>query len=98
MPDKKSNGHLRGVYGAYVFKTKDPSIDQFRTLAEDHFGHRVTAKDLTHVHEAGGPSASCMRQWIFGKTMRPTNSAMEAAGRALGYQRVWQRMRKNARD
>jgi hypothetical protein len=89
------NGHL---YGAYVFRTKDPAIDTLRTVIEDHFGHRVTGKDLGHIHEAGGPSTACMRAWFFGKTRRPQNPTLEAAGRALGYKRVWQRMKKNVRD
>jgi hypothetical protein len=87
------------LYGAYVFqrKEKDPSIDVYRTLAQDYFGRRnITHKDMVAINEAGGPSVSCVNQWLYGKTLRPTNAAMEAAGRALGYQRVWQRMRKNS--
>ena len=92
----KRNGSL---YGAYVFRAheKDPSIDELRTKMEDHFGHRIKGKDLAFIHNDGGPSVSCMHQWFFGKTRRPTNAALEAAGRAMGYQRVWQRMRKNSR-
>jgi len=90
----KRNGSL---YGAYVFKTKDPAIDQLRTVVEDHFGHRVKHKDLQQITEEGGPSVACMRAWFFGKTQRPQNPTLEAAGRALGYQRVWQRMHKNSR-
>jgi hypothetical protein len=92
----KGNGKSR-LYSSYVFRDKDPEIDRFRTLVEDHFGHRVSGKDLSHISESGGPSTSCMRAWFYGKTMRPTNPAMEAAGRALGYQRVWQRMKKNSK-
>jgi hypothetical protein len=93
---KPTNGHTSSpVYGAYVFKTKDPAIDELRTVVEDHFGHRVTFKDLTHIHESGGPSVGAMQAWFFGGTLRPQNPTLEAAGRALGYERVWQRMRKN---
>jgi len=86
------------LYGSYVFRTKDPAIDELRTLVEDHFGHRVTGKDLTRIHDEGGPTASCMRHWFFGKTKRPTNPAIEAAGRALGYHRPWRRMKQNSKD
>jgi hypothetical protein len=84
-------------YGAYVFRTKDPAIDKFRTLVEDHFGHRVNGKDLKHIHEEGGPSIAAMRGWFFGKTRRPQNPTLEAAGQALGYERVWQKKRTNGR-
>jgi hypothetical protein len=94
---KHQNGGAMRTYGAYVFKTKEPCIDEYRTLVEDHFGHRVTNKDLEHISEAGGPSSACMRGWLFGATERPQNATMEAAGRALGYHRVWQRMKKNTR-
>jgi hypothetical protein len=90
----KKNGHL---YGAYVFKTKDPAIDILRTVVEDHFGHRVKNKDLQQISLEGGPSVACMRAWFFGKTRRPQNPTLEAAGRALGYERVWQRMKQNIR-
>lgn len=96
MAAKKSNGHGRQpLYASYVFKDKDPAIDEFRTLVEDHFGHRVANRDLTEISNDGGPNSSTMRAWLFGKTRRPTNATLEAAGRAMGYQRVWQRMRSN---
>ena len=80
------------TYGAYVFRTKDPEIDVLRTLVEDHFGHRVTKKDLKEVEISGGPKAGTMAGWFFGKTRRPQNPTLEAAGRALGYQRKWVKM------
>lgn len=83
------------LYGAYRFRTKDPVIDQLRTIIEDHYGHRVNGKDLRQIEEAGGPSTGTMRNWFFGKTRRPTNPTIEAAGRAVGWQRTWQRMGKN---
>lgn len=98
---KKINGHGRrtlGVYGAYNFREKEPAIDVFRTLVEDHFGHRVTNRDLVQINEDGGPSVGCMRGWLFGDTLRPTNAAMEAAGRSLGYERIWRRMKSNRRE
>jgi hypothetical protein len=88
-------GSTLRVYGAYVFKDKAPSIDEFRTLCETHFGHRVTNNDLRQIEGDGGPTVSCMRGWLFGDTMRPQDPTMEAAGRAMGYRRVWQRMRRN---
>jgi hypothetical protein len=92
----KSNGHRTiGVYRAYNFRTKDPAIDALRNLAEEHYGRRLTGRELTQITEDGGPSVGCMRGWFFGATKRPTNPTIEAAGRAMGYERVWRRMRRN---
>lgn len=89
------NGSRRtiGVYRAYNFKTKDPAIDELRSLAEKHFGRRLTGHEIAQITRDGGPSASCMRAWWYGATKRPTNPTLEAAGRAMGYRRRWVRMR-----
>jgi len=88
----KRNGHAP-IYGAYVFRQKDPAIDELRTIVEDHFGHRVNGKDLTVISGSGGPSIAAMRGWFFGATQRPQNPTLEAAGRALGFQRIWRKMK-----
>ena len=80
------------LYGAYMFKTKDPSIDELRTVVEDHFGDRVSPHMLEQISEDGGPTSTTMRNWFFGKTRRPQSATLEAAGRAIGYRRVWQKM------
>ena len=84
----------RGIYQAYMFKDKDPAIDELRTMVEDNFGGRVNYKMLSNMHNDGGPSTSCMANWFFGKTRRPTNPALEAAGRALGFRRQWVKLKK----
>lgn len=81
-----------GIYSAYRFRTKDPAIDEFRTVCEDHFGHRVTRKDLKAIEEGGGPKVGTVANWFFGKVLRPQNPTLEAAGRALGYKRRWVKM------
>lgn len=80
------------TYSAYRFTGKDKVIDEVRTLVEDHFGRRVNSKDLGEVKESGGPSTGTMVAWFFGKTKRPQSATVEAAGRAIGYQRVWRKM------
>jgi hypothetical protein len=80
------------TYSAYRFTTKDPCIDEVRTLVEDHFGRRVNGRDLSEVKDAGGPAAGTMASWFFGKTRRPQSATIEAAGRALGYKRKWVKM------
>jgi hypothetical protein len=94
---RKTNGYGRPLplYKSYVFRDKDPAIDELRTLAERHFGRRVNGHDLAQNTDDGGPSTSCMRGWFFGITKRPQNPTLEAAGRAMGYHRVWRRMRSN---
>jgi hypothetical protein len=90
------NGHSRGVIGkvyqSYMFKTKDPVIDELRSLTEQVFGRRVAGDALKEIEQAGGPSVACMRAWYFGKTKRPQNPTIEAAGRAIGFMRVWKPM------
>lgn len=95
---KTNGGHTNTmkVYGSYVFKDKDPAIAGLQTLIERHYGKGVKSHGiLTDISNDGGPSVSCMRAWFFGDTMRPQNPTIEAAGRAMGYERQWQRMREN---
>jgi len=87
-------------YKSYNFRTKDPVIDQLRTMFQDEFGgvNGLKHKALAAVHEEGGPSTTCMRAWFFGKTRRPTSAAVEAAGRAIGYKREWVKMNGKGGD
>lgn len=91
--ERTPKGTMR-IYQAYVFVNKDPAIDAIRTIMQDHFGKRNLARaDYKEVEEQGGPSAGTVKQWFEGKTRRPQNATLEAAGRAIGYQRVWAKMR-----
>jgi hypothetical protein len=85
------------VYGSYLFKDKEPVIDETRTLFEDVFGERINNKMFSKIEEDGGPTTSCMRAWFFGDTKRPKNETIEAAGRAIGYRRKWVKMTTTAR-
>jgi hypothetical protein len=88
MAKKKTNGISRmPIYRSYVFREKDPVIDQLRGLMGNHVTIGQIVKD-------GGPSDSCMRNWFYGETRRPQNATIEAAGRAMGYERRWQKMRR----
>lgn len=80
-------------YDAYLFRNKDPVIDELRTLIEDRNGKRVNHHALREIENSGGPSASCMRAWFFGKTQRPQSPTIEAAGRAIGFKRTWVKMK-----
>lgn len=81
-------------YKAYLFRSKDPAIDELRTLVEDVYGERVNNKSLADMEKNGGPSVGCMRGWFFGDTQRPQNPTLEAAGRSFGYRRQWVKMKK----
>jgi hypothetical protein len=75
----KRNGH---GYGAYTFRDKDPVIYQMQQMRGD--------TKLSQIVKNGGPSAACMRSWFKPDgTRRPQNATIEAAGRALGKERVW---------
>ena len=81
------------IYKSYVFRTKDPAIDAIRTVVQDYYGKRNIGKtEYKEIEEKGGPSWSTVRQWFDGKTRRPQNATLEAAGRALGYERVWRKV------
>lgn len=92
---KRSTGDGRNmpIYKSYVFKDKEPVIDLTRTLFEDVYGRKVDNAMLTEIETNGGPTVGCMRGWFFGDTRRPNNVTVEAAGRSLGYERVWKKMK-----
>lgn len=77
------------LYKSYMFRGKDPAIDELRTLIQDETGSRVNGKILGQIEKDGGPSYAAMRGWFFGSTIRPQSATLEAAGRSLGYRRTW---------
>jgi hypothetical protein len=81
-------------YRSYLFRNKDPAIDDLRTLVEDVYGEKVNNKSLSDMEKNGGPSVGCMRGWFFGITKRPNNTTLEAAGRSFGYRRTWVKMKE----
>ena len=70
-------------YKSYFFRGADPAIAEVRAI--------IKGTSLKDVEEDGGPTAGTMRAWFKGKTKRPQNCTLEAAGRALGYERVWRK-------
>jgi hypothetical protein len=92
MAKKATNGSGRTpIYKSYMFREKDPAIDELRTVVQGHFKGKLTTKQLREIEDAGGPTSGCMSAWFFGTTKRPQNATLEAAGRALGYERKWQK-------
>lgn len=86
---KRGNGRGFITYKAYVFKDKDPVIDQLRTMAQRRYGSKLNYKSLRQIQDAGGPTVGCMVGWFFKDTRSPKNPTIEAAGRAMGKKRVW---------
>jgi hypothetical protein len=84
------------LYRSYMFRTKDPIIDELRTMLEKANGDRITRKELKHIEENGGPKVGTTSAWFFGKVQRPQNATIEATGRASGYRRVWVKQRENS--
>ena len=81
-------------FDGYIVRDQDPVIKEVREIFDEQLGG-VTGRDLRHTEAAGGPSAGAMRAWFSGKTKRPQNASVEAAGRALGRKRVWVSHRPN---
>ena len=83
------SGPMR-LYKSYMFKDKDPVIDEMRTLLQDEYGAgKLTERAFKDVEEQGGPAPGTIRNWLYGDTKRPQNASIEAAGRAIGKKRVW---------
>jgi hypothetical protein len=85
------------LYRSYMFRSKDPVIDQLRTALQDKLGRQFSYADLKQIEDDGGPTATCMASWFTGPTKRPQNATIEAAGRALGLMRVWVPLKLDAK-
>ena len=78
------------LYKSYLFRSKDPVIDELRTIIQDQTGdQKLSGATLSAIEDDGGPSLACMQGWFRGKTKRPQNCTVEAVGRALGMKRTW---------
>lgn len=78
------------TYRSYFFHGQDPAIREVTRMMGD-----VTT---TQIEKAGGPAASTVGNWLKGKTKRPQNATLEAAGRALGMKRVWVPLENDKED
>lgn len=79
-------------YKTYMFKAKDPVIDELRTMVQDEHNGTINNKVLTKLHADSGVSVAAQRNWFYGATRRPQNASIEAVGRALGWRREWRRL------
>lgn len=88
---KAKRSYVPPLYGAYLFRDKDPEIDGLRTKLQQKFG-RLDRKLLRKLEENGGAKVGTTSGWFFGKTMRPQNASLESTGRAAGIKRAWVEM------
>lgn len=77
-------GYIK-TYKTYVFKDKDPVIDELRTIVQDH---NVA---YAQISEGSGVSVTCLHNWFHGATRRPQSASVEAVGRFFGLKREWKR-------
>jgi len=85
----------RGIIGyrSYMFRSKDPAIDELRTIVGDTYG-AINNKTLTATSKDSGVSVNAQRAWFFGDTKRPQSASLEAVGRSCGFKRTWVRTTK----
>lgn len=67
------------LYKTYLFKDKDPVIDELRTIMQDSHASKYD------VAGASGVSVTCLTGWFGGPTRRPQHATVKAVAKALGY-------------
>jgi hypothetical protein len=77
----KKTGALR-LYKSYVFRDKDPIIDQVRTVVQD------TKQTYKQISADSGVAAGTLGNWFGGTTKRPQFASMNAVLRACGHEFV----------
>lgn len=69
------------TYKSYVFKDKDPVINEVRKVVEK------SKKSYSEISALSGVASSTIYGWFYGTTRRPQNATIEAVLRALGHRR-----------
>lgn len=82
MATKRKNGSngTRGFikYNTYLFKDKDPIIDEVRTTIAD------SGMTMREIHDSSNVSTSTLYNWLYGGTRRPQFCTIEAVFRSCG--------------
>ena len=78
------------IYDTYAFKTKDPVIDEMRTLFQKE--GLFSKKGFKAVQDKGAAKVTTYNNWFNKGTRRPQNATIMATARALGYDRKWVKM------
>lgn len=75
------------LYATYLFKEKDPTIDELRTILQN-LG-MLNKAGFEKIQADCGVKIATLNAWFFGATRRPQSATLEAVGRAVGQKRVW---------
>lgn len=67
------------TYKSYSFVSKDPIIDEIRTVYQE------SGANYAWVHEHSGVSTTTLSHWFNGDTRKPQAATVNAVLRALGY-------------
>jgi len=81
----------------YLFRTKDPVIDELRTMVQDKYEGKLNRRVLRDIEANGGAKANTTAGWFFKAVRKPQNPLIEATGRAIGYHRPWRKMTEDDR-
>lgn len=68
------------LYKTYLFKNKDPIIDELRTIIQDT---GITYNDISVV---SGVTKQTLHNWFHGATKRPQYATVAAVLAAIGYE------------
>jgi hypothetical protein len=66
------------TYKSYNFVTKDPIIDQIRTVIED------SGQTFSWIEQESGVTSHTLRNWLYGTTKKPQAATINAVLRCLG--------------
>ena len=67
------------IYRTYMFRNKDPVIDQVHTLVQD------SGMSLAYIETKSGVRAKTVYNWFNGVVRRPQHATVAAVAAALGY-------------
>lgn len=71
------------IYKSYSFRTKDPVIDQLRTVLKDQ--GLLSGKGYEELQRRGACKAGTYRNWFNGETRRPQFASLQATAHAAGF-------------
>lgn len=73
------------LYKTYLFRDKDPVIDELRTIIQRN-EKGLTNAALRQVSIRSGVSVACLNGWFFKTTRRPQHATVKAVARSQGYE------------
>ena len=67
------------TYNSYLFRDKDPVIDEVRTAIAN------SGENWSQIERTSGVTRTTLRNWFSGPTKRPQHATVRAVLRAIGY-------------